>query len=99
MQSRDPSTLGDGKRMFATLYPVNHEGDIRLSFARLTEEFGELADAIRVFPAEPGYFPSEAADVVTRSMNVQNHVARSHHREFRDFGLDLETGFARAYPD
>lgn len=94
-----PESLGSWQKMFASIYPVQNELGMPHSFARLMEEVGELAEAVRVFPAARGYFISEAADVFAWLMNVQNHIDRENDRSFEQIGQDLETGFATAYPN
>lgn len=64
---------------------------------RLAEELGELAEAVRVFPAEPGYFLSEAADVFAWLMQVENTLDWAVPRPER--GRRIETSLARSYPD
>jgi len=41
--------------MFSNLYPAQQTEDYGPSFGRLSEELGELAESLRVFPAAPGY--------------------------------------------
>jgi pyrimidine deaminase RibD-like protein/NTP pyrophosphatase (non-canonical NTP hydrolase) len=93
-----PSRLGDWQTMFARIYPVQQTEGYGSSFARLAEELGELSEAVRVFPTEPGYFLSEAADVFAWLMHVQNIVEFKNSR-FRDMGRAIELSFAHAYPD
>lgn len=94
-----PGSLGEWQRMFRGIYKPGSRPDFETPFARLTEELGELAEAVRVFPAAPGYFLSEAADVFAWLMNIQNNI------DFRDdldestYGKRLETSFCEAYPD
>jgi pyrimidine deaminase RibD-like protein/NTP pyrophosphatase (non-canonical NTP hydrolase) len=94
-----PGRLGEWQRMFATVYQAQQTEDFGNSFARLTEEMGELAEAIRVFPAAPGYFLSEAADVFAWLMKVQNVVEQRAGVPRADRGKAIEREFARAYPD
>ncbi len=85
--------------MFAGIYPVQQVEDYPATFARLCEELGELAEAVRVFPAVPGYFLSEASDVFAWLMHVQNLI--EHENEVPRFnrGQQLEVALCRGYPD
>jgi NTP pyrophosphatase (non-canonical NTP hydrolase) len=67
-----PRRLRDWQRMFHRIYPAAQTEDYGPSFARLTEELGELAEAVRVFKSQPGYILSEAADVFAWLMHIQN---------------------------
>jgi pyrimidine deaminase RibD-like protein len=94
-----PKSLGDWQRMFSQLYQVSQVEDYGASFARLTEELGETAEALRIFPAAPGYFLSEAADVFAWLMHVQNIVDRDAGATKAERGSMLETLFCSSYPD
>ena len=93
-----PTSLGAWQRMFRQIYKPGPKADFETGFARLTEELGELAEAIRVFPAAPGYFLSEAADVFAWLMNVQNNLDFKFGRDIRNYGNDLERAMCLAYP-
>lgn len=93
-----PKNIGDWQRLFQSLYPVQQTEEYGPIFARLTEELGELAEAIRVFPAAPGYFLSEAADVFAWIMHLQN-LKDSRANVTRDGrGRALGNAFANSYP-
>lgn len=92
-------SLGEWQRMFRDIYPPGHKPEFESTFARLTEELGELAEAVRVFPAAPGYFLSEAADVFAWLMNIQNNLDYQSAKESNEYGAALEERFCRAYPD
>ena len=94
-----PSRLGDWQRMFRGIYKPHHKPDFEATFARLTEELGELAEAVRVFPTAPGYVLSEAADVFAWLMNIQNNIDFRDERLEEEYGRSLEEQFCRAYPD
>jgi pyrimidine deaminase RibD-like protein/NTP pyrophosphatase (non-canonical NTP hydrolase) len=94
-----PTSLGAWQRMFFDIYPVGQKPEFESTFARLTEELGELAEAVRVFPAAPGYFLSEAADVFAWLMNIQSNLDYKAVKESKDYGKALEEEFCRAYPD
>lgn len=94
-----PGRLGDWQAMFSRIYPAQQTEDYGPSFARLAEELGELAEAVRVFPAVPGYFLSEAADVFAWLMHTQNIIDFKKGTPSRDRGRSLEISFCRLYPD
>lgn len=94
-----PSRLREWQLLFSKIYPAQQTEEYGPSFARLAEELGELAEAVRVFPAEPGYFLSEAADVFAWLMHIQNIVDRKGSVPVDKRGQALELGFCRAYPD
>lgn len=93
---KKPKTVGDWQLMFDEIYPVSQTDDYKSVFARLVEELGELAEAVRVFPAEPGYFLSEACDVFAWLMRIQNIFDNIQSNEFGD---TLNRGLAINYPD
>jgi len=94
-----PERLGDWQLMFSRMYPAQQTEEYGPSFGRLAEELGELAEAVRVFQAAPGYFLSEAADVFAWLMHIQNIIDSKTSRPSRDRGRFLETTFCRLYPD
>ena len=94
-----PKRLKEWQLMYSTIYPAQQTEDFGPSFARLTEELGELAEAVRVFRAEPGYLLSEASDVFAWLMHIQNIVESRANVSFAKRGEALELTFARAYPD
>lgn len=94
-----PKRLREWQLMYSTLYPAQQTEDYGPSFARLTEELGELAEAVRVFRAEPGYFLSEAADVFAWLMHIQNIVDSKASVHSAKRGDSLEQAFVKAYPD
>jgi pyrimidine deaminase RibD-like protein/NTP pyrophosphatase (non-canonical NTP hydrolase) len=94
-----PNSLADWQKMFSRIYPVQQTEDFGPTFARLAEELGELAEAIRVFSAVPGYFLSEAADVFAWLMHIQNLIDREKGVPREEKGKTLEVDFCTAYPD
>lgn len=94
-----PRSLGDWQRMFSSIYAAQQTEEFGPSFARLTEELGELAEALRIFPAAPGYFLSEASDVFAWLMHIQNIIDQKRRTPKADRGILLETAFCYAYPD
>lgn len=94
-----PRSLGNWQRMFSSIYPAQQTEDFGPSFGRLSEELGELAETLRVFPAAPGYFLSEAADVFAWLMHIQNIVDQKKGTPKLRRGDAIERGFCIAYPD
>jgi pyrimidine deaminase RibD-like protein/NTP pyrophosphatase (non-canonical NTP hydrolase) len=94
-----PSGLGEWQRMFRGIYKPHHKPEFESTFARLTEELGELGEAVRVFSAAPGYVLSEAADVFAWLMNIQNNIDFRDERPEENYGRMLEESFCVAYPD
>jgi hypothetical protein len=74
---RRPRSITDWQRMFRAIYPQSSVGRREITFARMTEELGELAEAVRVFTVEPSYFISEAADLFAWLMQFHNSIDRS----------------------
>lgn len=97
-RAQRPATVGDWQRMFSKIYPAQQTEEYGPSFARLAEELGELAEAIRVFRSEPGYVLSEAADVFAWLMHIQNISDTKAGAKVEDRGKALETALAKAYP-
>jgi pyrimidine deaminase RibD-like protein/NTP pyrophosphatase (non-canonical NTP hydrolase) len=94
-----PKRLRDWQSMFAQIYPVQQTEDYGPSFARLAEELGELAEAVRIFSSEPGYLLSEAADVFAWIMHIQNILHSKSGINASRRGEALEQTFARSYPN
>lgn len=95
-KDEQPKTIAEWQRMFAAIYPPSSTEDFAKTFAKLTEEMGELAEALRVFSTAPGYFLSEAADVFAWLMKLNNLVEFKTPRERR--GEVLQAALADAYP-
>jgi pyrimidine deaminase RibD-like protein len=98
-RARRPHSLGEWQRLFATIYPVQQTEDYGASFARLAEELGELAEALRIFSAVPGYFLSEAADVFAWLMHIQNLIEFKKKVPKEGRGQLMGIAFCKAYPD
>ncbi|HET9164857.1 MAG TPA: deaminase, partial [Candidatus Angelobacter sp.] len=94
-----PRSLRDWQVMFSDIYEVGHTEEYAVNFGRLTEELGELAEAIRVFQAAPGYFLSEAADVFAWLMHIQNLIEHKSETQVEKKGEALAELFAQSYPD
>lgn len=58
-----PKSLGAWQRMFREIYPKTAAAPLGEIYAHLSEELGELAEAIRAFDVVPGLFLNEAPDV------------------------------------
>lgn len=97
-QGRRPSRVSEWQAMFSRIYPAQQTEDYGPSFARLAEELGELAEAIRVFRSEPGYVLSEAADVFAWLMHIQNISDTKALVKPAERGSALETALAKLYP-
>lgn len=94
-----PSSLGAWQRMFYEIYKIEQTDSAEKTCARLCEELGELAEAVRVFTSKPGYFLSEACDVFAWLMHVQNEVEAKRGVRRSDLGAALEQQFSLLYPD
>jgi pyrimidine deaminase RibD-like protein len=98
-KNEKPKSIGDWQLMFSTIYPAQQTEDYGPSFGRLTEEMGELAEAVRVFPSHPGYFLSEAADVFAWLMHIQNIIEQKKGIKKTDRGKAIGIAFCKSYPD
>lgn len=90
-----PTGIAGWQAMFGAIYPLHNTEPMQVVFARLTEELGEMAEAIRVREVAPSYFISEAADVFAWLMKVQAWY------DFKTRSEDnktLERWLAEAYP-
>jgi pyrimidine deaminase RibD-like protein/NTP pyrophosphatase (non-canonical NTP hydrolase) len=94
--SSRPQTIAQWQQLFASIYPPTGTEDYSMTFAKLSEEMGELAETIRVFSAAPGYFISEAADVFAWLMKLNNLVEKNVPKLSR--GEELQRYLAEAYP-
>lgn len=97
-KERKPKTIAEWQRMFATIYPPSTTDDISKTFAKLMEEIGELAEALRFFPSAPGYFLSEAADVFAWLMKLNNLIDEDAETPAERRGDNLQEAFTTAYP-
>jgi pyrimidine deaminase RibD-like protein/NTP pyrophosphatase (non-canonical NTP hydrolase) len=93
-----PSRLREWQRMFSSIYPAQQTEEFGPSCARLAEELGELAEAVRIFRSQPGYFLSEAADVFAWLMHIQNIVDSKAGVKAGERGNALEIAMSKAYP-
>lgn len=92
---RRPRSLTEWQTMFQAIYERGDTTDQELNITRLSEEFGELAEAIRVLPVAPSYFVSEAPDVFAWLMGFANQFAFDRSGP----GDTLEEAMYRQYPD
>jgi len=97
--AQKPASLGMWYSMFATIYQPQQQEDIAGVFGRITEELGELAEAVRLFSLAPGYFFSEASDLFAWLI----HLQAVRFRQDRVFGPQAERDLSRMlyseYPD
>jgi pyrimidine deaminase RibD-like protein len=98
-KERRPASLSEWQMMFQSIYPASQTEQYPTTFASLSEEVGELAEALRVFPAAPGYFLSESADVFAWLMHIQNLIESIDEVPRTDRGNRLERAICFAYPD
>jgi hypothetical protein len=90
-----PKNLNEWQTMFREIYPDTIELPAGMVYASLTEELGELAEAVRVFDIVPGLFLDEAPDVFAWIMQLQNAIDR----ESDSPSSELQTRFCKAFPD
>jgi pyrimidine deaminase RibD-like protein/NTP pyrophosphatase (non-canonical NTP hydrolase) len=94
-KSNPPSSLGGWQRMFREIYPGTLAFPAGRIYAHLSEELGELAEAIRVFEFVPGLFLNEAPDVFAWILQIQNSLDR----DSTTPGEALEKAFCSSFPD
>lgn len=93
-----PARPSEWLKMFRRVYPV--QGDVYgPAFARLSEELGELSEAVRLFDEQPYYFLSEAADVFAWLMRIENIRETKEGTMADEIGVALDSGLAISYPD
>jgi len=98
-RTEKPKSLAEWQQMFCDIYPPSQFEDYGAIFGRLSEELGELAEAVRVFKAEPGYFLSEASDVFAWLMHLHNlHESKAGTAAPRR-GEALARMLCKTYPD
>jgi NTP pyrophosphatase (non-canonical NTP hydrolase) len=79
-RSEKPQSLAEWRKMFDKIYQRSDQTSQETNFARLTEELGELAEAVRVLPITRSYFVSEATDVFAWLMGVANQLRADDYR-------------------
>lgn len=92
-----PSTLGGWLAMFTKIYDPQPGEQYPATFARFTEELGELAEATRLFQLAPGYFFSEAADFFAWLMHLQALLLMKNEFDGNE-GDQLERAMWSQYP-
>jgi len=97
-QKQRPKTLAEWQQMFFGIYPITKGEKYPAIFGRFAEELGEIAETLRVAPAAPGYFLSEAADFFAWFMHLQNRIDLQKGLG-STLGSRLASSFADAYPD
>jgi pyrimidine deaminase RibD-like protein len=95
-RSEMPARLLDWQKLFGSIYEVP---PIDFVIAKLTEELGELAEAVRVRGVKPGYFLNEASDVFAWLMQLQNAIDEAELKEDSEIGEPLSAAFVAGYPD
>ena len=85
--------------MFFKIYGGSQSESYSIVFARLNEEIGELAEAVRAFELAPGLFFSEAPDVFAWLMKVQNVLDSKGMVPLIHRGNFITDYFIKAYPD
>jgi NTP pyrophosphatase (non-canonical NTP hydrolase) len=93
-KEKRPKTLTQWQNMFNSIYRRDENTTHETNTARLAEEFGELAEAIRVLPIAPQYFVSEAPDVFAWLMGFANQFDYDRQGP----GENLEQSMERNYP-
>lgn len=94
--SQRPRTISEWQLMFRAIYQVREP---QFALAKLTEELGELAEAVRARQIKPGYFLNEASDVFAWLMQLQNRIDTDRVESRSEVGAPLAMAFANAYPD
>ena len=92
-----PKSLGEWLTMFNRIYSVTEGEGYAITFARISEELGELAEATRLFQIEPGYFFSEASDFFAWLMHLQALYLDKTQFD-GDWGKQLEDAIWKQYP-
>jgi NTP pyrophosphatase (non-canonical NTP hydrolase) len=90
-----PQTLGSWQRMFNQIYPRDDSTNHETNITRLTEELGELCEAVRTLSVAPEYFVSEAPDVFAWLMGFANQFDFD---KRRNLGQQLEEDMEHNYP-
>jgi NTP pyrophosphatase (non-canonical NTP hydrolase) len=93
-----PQTLGGWQRMFNDIYPRASDTDHETNVARLTEEIGELAEAVRALPVAPQYFMAEAPDVFAWLMGFANQFDYDRREDLAGYGTRLSQALQAEYP-
>src|SRR5688572_23779512 len=93
-----PSTLSQWQQAFNNIYPRDDNTRHDTNINRLSEELGELAEAIRVLPLAPQYFIAEAPDVFAWLMGFANQFDFDRKANLAEYGSELEKAMFHEYP-
>lgn len=93
-----PGALDSWLEMFATIYPSSDTEQYPATFGRFSEEVGEIAEAVRVFPVAPGYFLSEAADLFAWLMHLHGVVSAKNESQGKPRLPFLQQGLTEMFP-
>lgn len=96
--SSRPIALDGWFDMFAGIYPSSDTEQYPATFGRFSEEVGEVAEAVRVFPVAPGYFLSEGADLFAWLMHLHGVVSAKNEAQGKPRLPTLQQGLAEMYP-
>ena len=94
-----PSNLREWQSMFHAVYPKNDEKTNEELYARLTEEIGELGEAIRLIPVSLAFFVNEAVDVFAWLMALANSYDRTNPQRGDALLAAFENAFSAGCPD
>lgn len=94
-----PITLSEWQKMFFSIYKPGEKEDYSFALAKLIEELGELAEAVRVISVRPKYFLNEAADVFSWLMRIANVYESRKATKIGDIGKYLLEIFYDEYAD
>lgn len=97
-RGRKPKTLRQWQEMFNKIYPRDESSDKQRIYARLAEEVGELAEAVRLLPIDHLYFMNEATDVFAWLMRLTNQMEDDRYIEEDQLGKMLEVSLNTEYP-
>jgi NTP pyrophosphatase (non-canonical NTP hydrolase) len=97
-KQKPPTTLALWQQSFNNIYPRDDSTGHEINIYRLSEELGELAEAVRVLPLAPQYFVSEAPDVFAWLMGFANQFDFDRGVADFDYGSSLEKAMLREYP-
>lgn len=93
-----PRTLAEWQQMFNKIYPRHDDTDHETNVHRLTEEMGELSEAVRTLPVAPQYFIAEAPDVFAWLMGFANQFDFDRRIALHEHGTRLTELMESEYP-
>ncbi len=97
-RQKAPQTLAEWQQAFNNIYPREDSTSHETNIFRLSEELGELAEAVRVLPLAPQYFVAEAPDVFAWLMGFANQFDFDRGVSHFDYGTFLEAAMNKEYP-